>query len=153
MTEQNDNTETVEIRLVVKGRPDEMKILVAKWLRSNKFEALDFLAQGRKSEIMADNGAAPNQIHGAKVESAAFFRYLAEALSAQIAIERGELPAAPLISQVTAPSPIPLPSSNSKEETTDADDDWGDDFPEPPEKPAKLMSAKEKEIEDLMSRL
>jgi hypothetical protein len=144
MTKQNDNTETVEIRLVVKGRPDEMKILAAKWLRSNKFEALDFLAQGRKPEIIADN-ATPHQIHGAKVESAAFYRYLAEALASQIAIERGELPAvadAPLISQVPTftiapplqPSPlVVLPESSAPEpppeqsSEPDDDDDWDDD--------------------------
>jgi hypothetical protein len=144
MTKQNDNTETVEIRLVVKGRPDEMKILAAKWLRSNKFEALDFLAQGRKPEIIADNDATPHQIHGAKVESAAFYRYLAEALSTQIAIERGELPAvadAPLISQVPTftiappllPSPLvvlpePLaPEPKQSPPPEDEDDDWDDD--------------------------
>jgi hypothetical protein len=89
MTEQNDNTETVEIRFVVTGRPDEMKILTAKWMRSNKTEAIEFLAQGKKPDIIASNGASPDRVHWAKIESAAFCKYLTEALSAQIAAEEG----------------------------------------------------------------
>jgi hypothetical protein len=89
MTEQNDNIETVEIRFIVTGRPDEMKILAAKWMRSNKTEAIEFLAQGKKPDIIASNGASPDQVHWAKIESAAFCKYLTEALSAQIAAEEG----------------------------------------------------------------
>jgi hypothetical protein len=138
MPKQNPNTETVDFRFVFTDKPGTPRILAAKWLRSHKTEVLDFLARGMKPEIIADNDATPNQIHGAKVESAAFFRYLAEALGAQIAIDRGELPAvadAPLISQVLAispqvspPSRIPLLPTNPKEETPDNDDDdWDDD--------------------------
>jgi hypothetical protein len=138
MPKQNPNTETVDFRFVFTDKPDTPRMLAAKWLRSHKTEVLDFLARGMKPEIIADNGASPNQIHGAKVESAAFFRYLAESLGAQIAIDRGELPAVadtPLINQVPAispqvssPSPIPLPPSNPKEGTPDNDDDdWDDD--------------------------
>jgi hypothetical protein len=164
MPDKNDHTETVEIRLQVTGRPDEMKVLAAKWLRSNKTEVLDFLARGMKPEIIADNDATPSQIHGAKVESAAFFRYMAEALGAQIAIDRGQLPTvadAPLISQVPAevvkvssPLPIPAPPPSAKVENPDDDDDWDDDdFPEPPKKSTKPMSAREKEIEEMLSKL
>ena len=92
MAKQNDNAETVEIRFVVTGRPDEIKILTAKWMRSNKAEVLEFLAQAKKTEIVTENGATPNRIHWAKIESAAFFRYLAEALSAQISADTGLLP-------------------------------------------------------------
>jgi hypothetical protein len=92
MAKQNNNTETVEIRFVVTGRPDETKILTAKWMRSNKTEVLEFLAQAKKTEIIADNGATPNRVHWAKIESAAFFKYLAEALSAQIAADTRVLP-------------------------------------------------------------
>lgn len=136
MPKQNPNTETVDFRFVFTDKPDTLRILAAKWLRSHKTEVLDFLVRGMKPEIIADNGATPNQIHGAKVESAAFFRYLAEALAAQIAIDRGELPAVadvPLIGQVPAQSPqvsalspIPLQPLSPKEETPD-DDNWDDD--------------------------
>jgi hypothetical protein len=119
MTKQNDNTETVEIRLVVTGRPDEMKILAAKWMRSNKFEALDFLAQGKKPEIIAEEGASLNQIHGAKIESAAFFKYLAAALNAQIAVEKGEVPS---MDNPIEASGSRSTSSQPKASTTEDDD-------------------------------
>jgi hypothetical protein len=145
MAKQNDNTETVEIRLVVTGRPDEMKVLAAKWMRSNKFEALDFLAQGKKAEIVADAGGTQNQILGAKIESSAFFTYLASALNAQIAVEKGAIPEVADVSPV-AITPVMLPRSPEAQVELSApeqsppgqplpskvplepdDDDWDDD--------------------------
>ena len=137
MLKQNVNTETVDFRFVLTDKPGAPRILAAKWLKLHKTEVLDFLTRALKPEIITDNGANPNQIHGAKVESAAFFRYMAEALGAQIAIDRGELPAIDRspISQIPIPpaqasSPIPLPIPSPKEETLDEDNDddnWDDD--------------------------
>lgn len=136
MAKQNDNTETVEIRFVVTGRPDENKILTAKWMRSNKAEVLEFLAQAKKTEIIADNGATPNRVHWAKIESAAFFKYLAEALSAQIAADTGVSPydysqAAPRerFQKVQAPQTF----SEPKESIEFPEDD--DDYDIPPPNP------------------
>jgi hypothetical protein len=141
MPKQNHNTETVEIRLVVTGRPDDPKLLAAKWMRSNKFEALDFLAQGKKAEIIADSGGTQNQILGAKIESSAFFTYLASSLNAQIAVEKGSIPEVADVSPV-AIAPVMLPRSpeaqvelSTPEQSPapgqplkpDDDDDWDDD--------------------------
>jgi hypothetical protein len=146
MAKQNDNTETIEIRLVVTARSDDPKLLAAKWMRSNKFEALDFLAQGKKAEIIADGGGTQNQILGAKVESAAFFTYLASSLNAQIAVEKGSIPEVADVSPLATPSasmPVTLPRSpevqaelSTPEQSPppgqplkpdDDDDDWDDD--------------------------
>jgi hypothetical protein len=145
MPKQNHNTETVEIRLVITGRPDDPKLLAAKWMRSNKFEALDFLAQGKKAEIIADGGGTQNQILGAKMESSAFFTYLASALNAQIAVEKGAIPEVADVSLVATPSAsMPVMLTRSPEEPAelstpeqspppgqplkpDDDDDWDDD--------------------------
>jgi hypothetical protein len=113
MLKQNDNAETIEIRFIVKGRPDEMKVLAAKWMRSNKFEALDFLLQARKAEIIADEGATRDQIQGAKIESLAFFKYWVEVLTSQIAIGKGMIPeiTTPVITpSIIPPSAMDLPS-------------------------------------------
>jgi hypothetical protein len=141
MPKQNHNTETVEIRLVVTGRPDDPKLLAAKWMRSNKFEALDFLAQGKKAEIIADSGGTQNQILGAKIESSAFFTYLASSLNAQIAVEKGSIPEVANVSPVVI-TPVMLPRSpeepaelSTPEQSPppgqplkpDDDDDWDDD--------------------------
>jgi hypothetical protein len=141
MPKQNHNTETVEIRLVITGRPDDPKLLAAKWMRSNKFEALDFLAQGKKAEIIADGGGTQNQILGAKIESSAFFTYLASSLNAQIAVEKGAIPEVADVSPV-AIAPVTLPRSpeepaelSTPEQSPppgqplkpDDDDDWDDD--------------------------
>jgi hypothetical protein len=137
MPKKNDNTETIEIRLVVTGRPDEMKVLAAKWFRSNKFEALDFLAQGKKAEIIADGGGNQSQIHGAKIESSAFFAYLASSLNIQIAVEKGvtpemgaspvTIPPASLSHSIPEQSPSPSTKVENPDDDDDDDDDWDDD--------------------------
>jgi hypothetical protein len=129
MAKQNDNTEIVDFRFVVTGRPDDIKVLTAKWMRSNKAEVIEFLAQAKKSEIVADAGATPDRIHWAKIESAAFFKYLAEAFGAQIAAETGVSPGAnnypaskespPSIHQSTATSLQP----EAPQTEVDEDDD------------------------------
>jgi hypothetical protein len=60
------------------------------------------------------------------------------------------------VTAVSSPSPIPAPPPSTKVENPDDDDDddWDeDDFPEPPKKSTKPMSAREKEIEEMMNRL
>jgi hypothetical protein len=79
-------------------------------MRSNKAEVIEFLSQAKKSEIVAGDGASPDRIHWAKIESAAFFRYLAEAFGAQIAADTGASPSA-INSVITAPASLPLPRS------------------------------------------
>jgi hypothetical protein len=130
MAKQNDNTETVDFRFVVTGRPDDIKVLTAKWMRSNKVEVIEFLSQAKKSEIVASDGASPDRIHWAKIESAAFFKYLAEAFGAQIAAETGVSSGAnnypaikespPSVSRSAAP---PLQSQQPLEPDEDDDDD------------------------------
>jgi hypothetical protein len=138
MTKQKDS-ETIEIRLVVTGRSDDIRVQTAKWLRSNKAEALEFLAQAKKPQIISHENGADNQIQGARIESAAFHRYLAEAISAQIAVGRGDFPTGsytPLISQLPAIIPDPplapiTQSSSPSPQPEDNDDDWDDDDEQP----------------------
>ena len=137
MTKQNDS-ETIEIRLVVTGRTDDIKVRTAKWLRSNKAEALDFLAQGKKAQILAEDNSTPNQIQGARIESAAFHRYMAEAIGAQVAVGRGDFPTGcsyspqpVLFTPEPSPSaPIDQPSSLSPQ-SKQADVIDEDDEPSP----------------------
>jgi hypothetical protein len=121
MLKQNSSTETVDFRFVVTDKTNSARILAAKWLRSHKTEVLDFLSRGFKYEIAGDNDATLNQIHGAKIESAAFFRYMAEALGAQIAIERDDQPA------IALPPPIAPALSDQSSSASGADDDWDAD--------------------------
>jgi hypothetical protein len=142
MQEQNSNTEKVDFRFVATEKPSSPRISAAKWLRSHKTEVLDFLTTAMKHEIIADNDdATPAQIYWAKVESAAFHRYMAEALAAQIAVEKGAIPevadSSPAIGQLLPfPSPPPsrvtLPESPPEQSLAppppeDEDDDWDDD--------------------------
>jgi hypothetical protein len=138
MTKPNDNTETIDFRFVVTGRPDDPKVLTAKWMRSNKAEVVEFLSQAKKSEVVACDGASSNRVHWAKVECMSFFKYLAESFGAQIAAETGAIP---LAIKPVAPDPIPLPRSTTPiplepvaPSVADGDDDgWDDDEPYTPE--------------------
>ncbi|MFA9201928.1 MAG: hypothetical protein ACEQSC_00050 [Candidatus Nanopelagicaceae bacterium] len=138
MPKQKPNTETVDFRFTLTDEPGSPKILAAKWLRTRRTEALDFIARGMKPEITAQNGATPHQIHVAKIESAAFHRYMAEALGAQIALERGELPViadAPPVSQVPIIATTPSPQASSLVAPSVDDDDDDDDYEVPPPNP------------------
>jgi hypothetical protein len=132
MAKQNDDTETIDFRFVVTGRSDDIKVLTAKWMRSNKAEVIEFLSQAKKSEIVAGDGASPDRVHWAKIESAAFFRYLAEAYGAQIAADTGASPSTNN-STITAPASVPLPRSTSTPTPTEpvkpdpVEDDEDDD--------------------------
>jgi hypothetical protein len=134
MTKPNDNTETIDFRFVVTGRPDDLKVLTAKWMRSNKAEVVEFLSQAKKSEVVASGGTSPDRVHWAKIECIAFFKYLAESFGAQIAAETGAIP---LAIKPVAPDPIPLPRSPLEpvaSTVADGDDDgWDDDEPCTPE--------------------
>jgi hypothetical protein len=134
MNDQDDITETVEIRFVVKGRPGELKILAAKWMQSNKFEALDFLAQARKSEILAGEGEEVSQVQVARIESMAFFRYLMDVLNARIAAQRGE-----------------IPDINGHPISDKDSDDEG--FIQPPKKSTGLQSNSSDSSNDILSNL
>jgi hypothetical protein len=160
MTKQNDNTETVDFRFVVTGRPDDIKVLTAKWMRSNKAEVIEFLSQAKKSEIVACDGASPDRIHWAKIESAAFFKYLAEAFGAQIASETGLSPSTtyPVVKEPVPSIPLstapPLQPKDPLEPNEDNDDFDDDDFPEFPRKPTISKSgSKSSELEELWSKL
>ena len=119
----------VDFRFVATIKPNSDRLVAAQWLRSNKLESLDNLVRGWKHEIIADNGATPAQIHAAKVESAAFFRYMAEVLGAQIAIERGELPAAvPIVAQGLITASAPPPPASSPAPSVDEEEDDDDEF-------------------------
>jgi hypothetical protein len=126
MQDQSSDSETVEVRLTVKGRPDELKIMAARWLKSNKFEALDFLAQARKSEILAEEGSTPHQIQAARLESMAFFRYLTDVLNTRIAAEKGEIP-----ETVTTERTTPAASLEQAMKPV-GDDNWEEGFPAAP---------------------
>jgi hypothetical protein len=132
MTKPNDNTETIDFRFVVTGRPDDLKVLTAKWMRSNKTEVVEFLSQAKKSEVVACDGASSNRVHWAKVECMSFFKYLAESFGAQISAETGAIPS--VIKPVAFDSP-PLPRSTTPippepvapKKAAEDDDDWGDE--------------------------
>jgi hypothetical protein len=157
MQEQNLNTEKVDFRFVATDKPNSPRISAAKWLRSHKTEVLDFLTKAIKHEIISDNEATPAQIYWAKVESAAFHRYMAESLSAQIAVERGEFPTVDVVASQVQPfatneengkrSPQ-LSSLDPQEvqpslppEDDDNDEDWDDDTLDPPQKSEESKSA------------
>jgi hypothetical protein len=58
-----------------------------------------------------------------------------------------------MANQVTAaPSPIPSPPPSAKQEIPD-DDDWDDDFPEPPKKSTKSKPFMAEGIEEMLSKL
>jgi hypothetical protein len=134
MSKQNLNTETVDVRFTCTDEPGSPKILAAKWLRSHGTEALEFIARAMKPEIIAQDGATPSQIHIAMIASAAFHRYMAEALGAQIAFDRGRFPVmadTSPVSQVSifATTPSPPQASSPVAPHVDEDDDDDDEQP------------------------
>jgi hypothetical protein len=132
MTKSNNNTETIDFRFVVTGQPDDLKVLTAKWMRTNKAEVVEFLSQAKKSEVLASGGASPGRVHWAKVECLAFYKYLAESFGAQIAAETGAIPTD--IKPVTFDF-LPMPRSTTQtnlepaasNQSVNNDDGWDDD--------------------------
>lgn len=137
MPKQNDESVSIAVRFIITGRPDDMNVLAAKWLRENRDKAIEFLAEGKKSEILAAEGYPSQSISWAKVESAAFHSFRASALSAQLAaanFHHGE-GAASYHPPVTAKESVerspasPLPLEQPKqllELSEDNDDDFDD---------------------------
>ena len=128
MSKQNDESVSIAVRFVITGRPDDMNVLAAKWLRENRDKAIEFLAEGKKSEILADQGYPPEKVSWAKVESAAFHTFRASALSAQLAADNfhyGEN-AIDYHSSMTARQAAQLKQSKQPVEVND-DDDFDDD--------------------------
>lgn len=87
MSKKNDELVSIAVRFVITGRPDDINVLAAKWLRENRDKAIEFLAEGKKSEILADERYPPEKVSWAKVESAAFHTFRASALTAQLAAD------------------------------------------------------------------
>ena len=132
MSKQNDESVSIAVRFVITGRPDDIKILAAKWLRENRDKAIEFLAEGKKSEILADEGYPPAKVSWAKVESAAFHNFRAAALSAQLAADNfqyGEKNAIDYHSSVTVREAGELKQLKQPLEVNedDNDDDFDDD--------------------------
>lgn len=138
MSKQNDESVSIAVRFIITGRPDDMNVLAAKWLRENRDKAIEFLAEGKKSEILADEGYSPENVSWAKVESAAFHNFRASALSAQLAAANFHYGESTINyhSSITAsepakPSPASLPSVETEKSKQslelDEDTDFSDD--------------------------